>query len=449
MTAPEETQGASSVDVTESEKRLALIDAAEARKWQLLEGGRYRYKVLKGGRGSGKSWEIAEDFLIIAQYSKCRFLCVREIQNSIRDSVWKLLKDTIERHHWDAIFDIQRETIICTKTGSEFIFKGLRLNTSIKSTEGIDYCWVEEAQYVTDASWELLIPTIRKSNAEIWISYNPDTADTPVHKRFVSLPRDDALVLTVNWTENPFFPDVLRREMEYLYKVDPDAAANVWGGELRQNTAAAIFHGKYVIENFSDDLAQQADRFFYGADHGFANDPATLIRCFILNRRLYIDYEFWGIGVEIDELPRAYATVPGADRWPIYADCARPETNAYLSRHGFNVAGAEKWQGSIEDGIAFIRSFEKVVIHTRCIHTADEFRLYSYKTDKITGQILPVIEDKFNHCIDAVRYALSDYIKMRGGYNMEESAKDNENDFDESTIKANGGKNGKFGFEFA
>ena len=145
----------------------------------------------------------------------------------------------------------------------------------------------------------------------------------------------------------------------------------------------------------------------------------------MLDNVLYIDHEAYGVGVEIDELARLYRTVPEVDRWSIKADCARPETISYLAkRDGFDIVPADKWQGSIEDGVAYLKSFERIVIHSRCKRTADEFRLYSYKVDQVTSEILPVIVDKHNHCIDALRYALSDYIKARGAMKILDEPED-------------------------
>ena len=154
------------------------------------------------------------------------------------------------------------------------------------------------------------------------------------------------------------------------------------------------------------------------------------MRCFIHDKKLYIDYEAYGVGVEIDELPQLYRSVPESDKWPIKADEARPETISYLAKRcGFNISGAKKWKGSIEDGIAYLKSFDKIVIHPRCKHTADEFRLYSYKIDKVTNEILPVVLDKSNHCvnegtlIETKRGAIpvedvrvGDYVLTRAGY---------------------------------
>ena len=386
----------------------------------------HRYKVFYGGRGSGKSFSVARALILIASRATVRVLCCREIQNSIRDSSYQLLKDMVQRLGLESQFVFTDQEIRCPATGSRFIFKGLLRNEqSVKSTEGIDICWVEEAATVSEISWETLIPTIRKAGSEIWVTFNPLTSDDPTTKRFIENPPPDAYVRKVNFDENPYFPLELRKEMEWDRSHDFEKYLHIWEGYPRTISDAQIFKGRYVVEDFPDDLWQKADRLFFGADFGFARDPSTLVRCFIYEDRLYIDHEAYGVGVEIDELPQLYRSVPGAEELPIKADAARPETISYLSRAGFRISAADKWQGSIEDGIAFIKSFEKVVIHPRCRHTADEFRLYSYKVDRLTQEVLPVVVDKFNHCVDGLRYALVDYIKARtNGYhiNLDEEA---------------------------
>ena len=373
----------------------------------------HRYKVFYGGRGSGKSFSVARALILIASRATVRVLCCREIQNSIRDSSYQLLKDMVQRLGLESQFVFTDQEIRCPATGSRFIFKGLLRNEqSVKSTEGIDICWVEEAATVSEISWETLIPTIRKAGSEIWVTFNPLTSDDPTTKRFIENQPPDAYVRKVNFDENPCFPLELRKEMEWDRSHDFEKYLHIWEGYPRTISDAQIFKGRYVVEDFPDDLWEKADRLFFGADFGFAKDPSTLVRCFIYENRLYIDYEAYGVGVEIDELPELYRSVPGADKWPIKADCARPETISYLAnRSGFDISAADKWQGSIEDGIAYLKSFEKIVIHPRCKHTADEFRLYSYKTDRLTQEVLPVILDKNNHVIDGLRYALSDYIR--------------------------------------
>ena len=374
-----------------------------------------RYKSFYGGRGSGKSMNIARALVIKACEKKLRILCCREVQNTIKDSVHKLIADQIEIMGLSPWFDITQSSIR-SANGSEFIFKGLRADPqSIKSTEGVDLAWIEEAQTVSEDSWAILIPTIRKAGSEIWLTWNPLDEDSPTYRRFVTNPPPDCVSVEVNYDKNPYFPEVLRQEMEFLKATDYAAYEHVWLGKPLTLTAAVIFSGKYTVEAFPDDLYLKADRLFFGADFGFANDPSTLIRSFILDDCLYIEYEAYGVGVELTEMRQFYLSVPGADKWPIKADSSRPETISYLKKEmGFNISGAEKWQGSVEDGIAHLRGFRKIIIHERCKHMADEARLYRYKVDKKTNEVLPVIEDANNHCWDAVRYSLDGYIQHKG-----------------------------------
>lgn len=374
-----------------------------------------RYKSFRGGRGSGKSMNIARALVVKACERPLRILCCREVQNTIRDSVHKLISDQIEELGLSPWFTVTQATIRGVN-GSEFIFKGLRFDPQgIKSTEGIDLCWVEEGQTVSEDSWAILIPTIRKAGSEIWVTWNPLDEDSPTYKRFVTNPPPDCISVEVNYDQNPYFPDVLRQEMEHLKATDYAAYEHVWLGKPLTMTDAVIFAGKYTVESFPDDLWRKADRLFFGADFGFAKDPSTLIRSFMLDDCLYIEYEAYGVGIELTQMRQFYLSVPGADKWPIKADSARPETISYLKKEmGFNISGAEKWQGSVEDGIAHLKGFKRIIIHERCRHMADEARLYRYKVDKRTNEILPVIEDANNHCWDAVRYSLDGYIKHKG-----------------------------------
>lgn len=374
----------------------------------------HRYKVYYGGRGSGKSWAVARALIAMSDFGMTRILCCREVQNSIKDSSYQILKDMAERMGLANRFTFKDAEIVHNGTGSRFIFSGLLRNeNSIRSKEGIDICWIEEASSVSQRSWDVLTPTIRKTGSELWLTFNPLTVDDPTNV-FIENPPPNAFVRKVNYWDNPFFPEVLREQMEWDKKNDFEKYLHVWEGYPLTISDAQVFKGRFVVEPIPEDLWKKADRLFFGADFGFARDPSTLVRCFILDNRLYIDHEAYGVGVEIDELPQLYRSVPGADQWPIKGDSARPETISYLRRHGYNIDGAEKWPDSIEEGINFIKSFDKVVIDPRCKHTADEFRLYSYKTDRLTDEVLPVVLDKNNHTIDALRYAMVDYIKARG-----------------------------------
>lgn len=373
-----------------------------------------RYRIWHGGRGGAKSWTVARVLAIMAAGPRpIRVLCCREYQNSIQDSVKRLLTDQIYALGLELWYDIQ-DKVIRSSSGSEFLFKGLARNyQGIKSTEGVDICWVEEAQTISAGSLELLIPTIRKDGSELWFTYNPEKADDPMH----ALTRDlqgnaNALVKQVNWYDNPWFPAGLEIERQRMEQNDPEAYEHVWNGGCRTISAAVIFRNRV---EFGCDFEAPADtRFFYGADWGFSNDPTALTRCFIHEDVLHIDYEAGGIGIEMDELPTLFDQVPGSRMWPIKADCARPETISFMAnKYGYKISGAEKWSGSVEDGIARMKAFRGIKVHHRCPKTAQEFRLYSYKVDKQTRDILPVIDDRWNHYIDSIRYGLAGIIQNR------------------------------------
>nr|WP_241993361.1 PBSX family phage terminase large subunit [Serratia marcescens] len=176
-----------------------------------------------------------------------RFLCARELQNSISDSVIRLLDDTITREGYASEFEVQRASIRHLVTGSEFMFYGIKNNpTKIKSLEGIDICWMEEAEAVSKESWEILIPTIRKPGSEIWVSYNPKNILDDTHQRFVISPPDDICLLTVNYTDNPWFPDVLRLEMEECKRKDYDLYLHIWEGEPVADSDMAIIKPSWI-----------------------------------------------------------------------------------------------------------------------------------------------------------------------------------------------------------
>lgn len=393
-------------------KKRPIVDLDFPEKLQPLFVPK-RYKVFHGGRGGAKSWGVARALILIAASSKVRILCAREVQNTIKDSVHKLLRDQIEAMGLLPWFTIT-DTAIRSAAGSEFIFKGLRYDVQgVKSTEGIDICWVEEAQTVSQNSWDVLIPTIRKPGSEIWITFNPDQDTDPTYQQFVAQPNDDAIVVEINYTDNPWLPDVLRNEAERCQRNDPEAYAHIWLGKCRKNSKAQILRDKYCIEPFEP--AEDWDGPYYGADWGFSNDPTALVKLWIHNRKLYVEHEAYKSEVELDELPAFFRQVPGSERHTIRADCSRPETISHMQRHGFGgVIGAEKWPGSVEDGVAFLRGFDQIVIHPRCVHTAEEARLYSYKVDRLTGDVLTAIVDKWNHAIDAIRYALQPLIRQSG-----------------------------------
>lgn len=201
----------------------------------------HRYKVLFGGRGGGKSWNIARALLIMGAQKPLRILCAREFQNSIKESVHELLASQIVELGLSGRYQVLNTEIRGTN-GTEFSFAGLRRNvTNIKSFEGCDICWVEEAQTVSKASWDVLIPTIRKPGSEIWVSFNPQLEEDETYRRFITTPPPDTLHISINWNDNPWFSDVLRAEKDHLKATDEEAYQNVWEGHPRQAVDGAVY----------------------------------------------------------------------------------------------------------------------------------------------------------------------------------------------------------------
>lgn len=194
-----------------------------------------------GGRGGAKSHAIARTLLVMGMQNTLRIVCAREIQKSISDSVHALLADLIREHDLSDFYEVQRD-IIRGANGTEFKFRGLKHNTTdLKSLEGADICWVEEAQNVSNNSWEILIPTIRKDNSEIWVSFNPKNMTDPTYERFVKYQGDDIMSVEVSWRDNPFFPDVLNKERLKLKAIDPDAYDHIWEGQPDTRRSGAVY----------------------------------------------------------------------------------------------------------------------------------------------------------------------------------------------------------------
>ena len=301
-----------------------------------------------------------------------------------------------------SLFEVM-DTMIRCKNGGQIIFQGMQNHTaeSIKSLEGYDIAWVEEAQSLSQRSLDLLRPTIRKENSEIWFSWNPRLPTDPVD----ALLRGDeippgAVVIEANFMDNPFFPGVLSEEMEYDKKRDRDKYEHVWLGAYEKSSEARVFKN-WKVKEFE---APEGTVFRLGADWGYAKDPSVLVRCYIDGRTMYIDYEAYMVGCEIDQLPDLFDRVPRSRDFFITADSARPETISYMRKHGFpKINSAAKGKNSIVEGVEFLKSFD-IVVHPRCENTIQELKDYSYKVDPLTDEILSVLEDKHNHVIDSLRY---------------------------------------------
>lgn len=388
-----------------------------------------RYKGAWGGRGSGKSHTFADLLVERCMLRKqTRAVCVREFQRSLEQSVKRLLEDKIIEHGLESDFRMLN-THIETPGDGIILFSGMNTQTaeSIKSLEGYHIAWVEEAQSLSQRSLDLLRPTIREEGSEIWFSWNPRMKTDPIDQLLRGERKlDDAIVVGSTYRDNPFFPDVLRREMEWDRARDPEKYAHVWLGEYERHAESRVFKN-WRVEEFETPIKIKVDDpydanrevdnvFLFGGDWGFSVDPSVLIRCFVIGRKLYIDYEAYRIGCEIDHLPALFDQVPGSREWSIIADSARPETISYLQRHGFpRLDAAKKGKDSVKEGVIFLQGYD-IIVHPRCVHVIDELTMYSYKTDPLTGMVIPVLADKKNHCIDSLRYALE---RLRDGFNYE------------------------------
>ena len=373
-----------------------------------VDGHPVRYRGAWGGRGSAKSWFFADLLLErCLRFQPTRALCVREIQRTLEQSVKRLLDDEIRRLDLGAYFH-SMDNRIETPGGGVITFEGMQAHnaSSIKSLEGYTVAWVEEAQALSDRSLTLLRPTIRTPGSELWFSWNPSQPTDPVDVllRGTYLP-PDALVVKANYQDNPWFPEVLRLEMEWDRARDAEKYAHIWLGEYEQMSEARVFKN-WRVEEFAEPSNQTV--FYFGADWGFAVDPTVLVRCWIDGRTLYVDREVYRVGCEIEDTPALFDQLEGgqARKWLITADSARPETISYMRRHGYpRMVSAKKGKGSVEEGIAFLQSYD-IVVHPRCQHAIDELTLYHYKTDPLTGAVLPILKDEKNHVIDAMRYAI-------------------------------------------
>ena len=364
-----------------------------------------RYKGAHGGRGSGKSHFFAE--LLVEEHvsnQSQRSVCIREVQKSIKMSAKLLIENKIEQLGVGEYFEVQDSIIKSRKGGGMMIFQGMQNHTadSIKSLEGFDRAWIEEAQSVSHRSLELIRPTIRKPNSELWFSWNPYLNTDPIDVLLRGeKPPPDSTIVQVNYMDNPWLPDVLRAEMEYDRGRDLDKYEHVWLGGYVKNTEARVFKN-WRVEDFETpkDAIHRL-----GADWGFSVDPTCAVRCHIVGRKLYVDYEAYRVGCDITDTPELFMTIPEAEKWAMTADSARPETISHLRKNGFpRILPAVKGARSLEEGVEWLKSFE-IIVHPRCRHTIEELTSYSYKTDPLTGSVLPVLQDKDNHVIDALRYA--------------------------------------------
>lgn len=344
-------------------------------------------------------------------------VCVREVLKSLKQSVKKLLEDKIKVYGLEDDFRVLN-TEIKTPNDGVIIFQGMQDHTaqSIKSLEGFNRAWVEEAQSLSQRSLDLLRPTIfRVPDSEIWFSWNPRFPTDPVDDFFRGqkprkageppwTPPPDAILVNSSYLDNPWISKEMSTEIEWDRTRDPEKFVHIWGGGYEKKSEARVFKNWHVEEFETPDDVM----LYHGADWGYSVDPSVLVRCWLKGKTLYVDREVYKIGCEIDYLPALFDQMENgkARLWPIIADNARPETISYMQHHGYpKMEAAQKGKDSVKEGVIFLQGYD-IIVHPSCTHTIDELTMYSYKVDPLTEQITPILEDKKNHVIDSLRYAV-------------------------------------------
>ena len=386
--------------------------------------GPARYRGAHGGRGSGKTRTFAlmtavRAYMFAEAGINGSILCAREYMNSLEDSSLEEVKQAIRSVPWlNDYFDIGEKYVRTKNRRVHYVFAGMRHNLdSLKGKARILIAWVDEAETVSETAWSKLNPTVRADDSEIWVTWNPELDGSPTDNRFRKHTSDHSKIVEINYEDNPWFPGVLDQERKDDHeRLDPQSYAWIWDGAYRENSDAQVFANKYRVAEFEPDDNWNGP--YYGLDFGFAQDPTAAVKCWINDSKdkLYIEYEAGKVGLELDDTAEfVIDRVPGIERHKIRADCARPESISYLSRKGLPaIEGVTKWSGSVEDGISHMRSYREIIIHPRCKETIREFRMYSYKVDRLSGDVLTDVVDKWNHYIDAIRYALNAMIQGKG-----------------------------------
>lgn len=381
-----------------------------------------------GGRASAKSRSFAlmtaVKALMFAQADISGIiLCCREYSESIRESSFAEIKQSILETPWLAPFFVVGKNFIHTRCGRvHYAFTGLRVNlNTVKGKSRVLLAWVDEAEDVSDLGWTVLIPTVRgDDNAELWVTWNPEVDGSATDQRFRKDTDPEYKIVQMNADDNPWLPkSMVRARRTDRRNMTDSNFAWVWEGAYRKNSEAQIFKDKYRVEYF--EVGDDWDEPLHGLDWGFATDPTAAVRAYIHQNKLYISHDFSEVGLKLDDTAKEIKeAIPGIEAFEVRADSARPESIAHVKEDGSqsspdgqptrenlpHIVPAKKGKGSVEDGIAYIQSFDAVIIHPRCKATLSEFRLYSYKVNPRTKIVSNDIADAHNHIIDALRYAL-------------------------------------------
>jgi len=384
------------------ENNLTIIQIPS--EFKRLFDSDWREAAVYGGRYSLKSHTVARVLLIKARQKKTRIGCFREFQNSISESSHQLLSDLIRQYNLTD-FKVTDKSIINSVTGSDFLFKGLWNNEqTIKSIEGIDVAWVEEAQSISNQSIEVLTPTVRKPDSQIIYTYNRFTEEDPVHTRLVMEGRPNTLIINVNYDvaiRHGLMPKVILEEIEDDKERRPALYKHKWLGEP-STSERKIYRDWQVIE----EIPHQARLERYGLDFGYSNDPSACVAIYKYDGGYIWDEVLFHKGLSNKQIADALLN---QSQQLVIADSAEPKSIDEIKTYGLNIIGAEKGKDSVNNGIQIVQD-QRISVTKRSVNIIKEYRNYMWEVDG-DGHIINVPEHMFSHSMDAGRYALASIFK--------------------------------------
>jgi len=370
----------------------------------------YDIIIMEGGRGGAKSEALSALGVLESFIDDGVILCCREIQKSIADSLYATIVSTIYKYELQSYFKIIQGEITNNLTGARFIFAGLKSNiTSIKSINKLRVVLVDEAENVTDNSWSYLRPTPRYGQVRFYVVFNPRFEQDATWQQFIINKDDRTLHITINWHDNPWFPDALERQRQRDLKGDAGRYAWIWEGQFLKISDNSILAKKLKVLDF--EITKEFGTPYIGIDWGFSVDPTAIIECYHYNDCLYITNAAAKVGLELDDTAKYLINnAPNVLKYTSRADSARPETISKVKKEIPLITACNKWKGSVEDGVVFLQSFNAIYIHPNAEACYGELSAYSYKTDD-SGEPTTIIQDADNHYADALRYAIEPIIK--------------------------------------
>lgn len=377
------------------------------REFKRLFDKDWREAAVYGGRFSLKSHTVARVLLIRARQETTRVACFREFQNSISDSSHQLLADLIRKYEMDE-FKVTDRAIVNTRNGSDFMFWGLHRNEqSVKSLEGIDIAWVEEAQTVSQESIEVLTPTVRKPGSQLIYTYNRLHEEDPIHKRLVIEGRPNTLIINVNYDvalRHGFMPEGIRQEMEDDKVKRPNLFKHKWLGEPALNLEGRIYNSWEII----DQVPHEARLERYGVDFGWSPDPCAIVAVYYYNGGYIIDEVAYRLEMSNREIAETLKNLPKA---LVIADSAEPKSIAELRMYGVNVIPTAKGADSVRHGIKAVQD-QRISITKNSVNLKKEYENYLWAVDK-DGKMIPgEPEGGKDHLLDALRYAVNSLVPI-------------------------------------